>query len=172
MKEPYLIMNMKEEWVKIIHHSNYSVSNFGQVRNDRTGHILKACFNTDGYLQLNLGKNKAVRVHVIVKESFHGPRPEGYEIHHIDGDRSNPELWNLQFVTRSEHLKISYKEGNKKPVNHKGERNPAAKITRKDAIKIRKKYKSGKYTHKQLAKLYGLSRGHVSGIISGVKWAS
>lgn len=65
-----------------------------------------------GYLQIRLsreGKRKAHYVHRIVWETFHGPIPEGYEINHIDHNKSNNSLGNLELVTHSENIKKAVK---------------------------------------------------------------
>ncbi len=49
---------MVETYKKIVGFENYSVSDFGNVRNDKTGRILKGRDNGDGYLQAGLMKNK------------------------------------------------------------------------------------------------------------------
>ena len=45
-------------------------------------------------------------LHREVWKHFNGEIPEGYVIHHIDGDPSNNDLANLQMLTRSEHVKL------------------------------------------------------------------
>ncbi len=45
-------------------------------------------------------------MHRYVWEYYNGKIPSGYEIHHIDFDRSNNDISNLQLVSRSEHRKI------------------------------------------------------------------
>jgi hypothetical protein len=44
--------------------------------------------------------------HHFVWESVNGAIPEGYEIHHIDGDKHNNDIENLKLLTRAEHQKI------------------------------------------------------------------
>ena len=48
------------------------------------------------------------RLHVVVWEHFNGPKPEGYDIHHIDGDKDNNEIDNLFCITSSEHRRYHY----------------------------------------------------------------
>ena len=48
------------------------------------------------------------RLHVVVWEHFNGPKPEGYDIHHIDGDKDNNEIDNLFCITRIEHRRYHY----------------------------------------------------------------
>lgn len=44
-------------------------------------------------------------------ESHYGKIPDGYEIHHIDGDRSNDAIKNLMCVSIEEHFRIHYSQG-------------------------------------------------------------
>ena len=46
-----------------------------------------------------------------IYEDYYGSIPEGYEIHHIDGDRSNNDISNLKCVTTQEHYDIHFQQG-------------------------------------------------------------
>lgn len=48
-------------------------------------------------------QRKGVRLHRKVWEQHNGPIPEGYDVHHIDGDRSHNNIENLQLMQRTEH---------------------------------------------------------------------
>jgi hypothetical protein len=45
-------------------------------------------------------------VHTVVWERANGPVPDGYEVHHIDGDKQNPDLANLELLTRRDHKRL------------------------------------------------------------------
>ena len=47
-----------------------------------------------------------IYMHRYVWEYYNGPIPKNHEIHHIDFDRSNNDISNLQLMTKSEHRKI------------------------------------------------------------------
>ena len=49
---------------------------------------------------------KKVPEHVLVWERAHGPKPQGCDIHHIDGNGKNNALENLECLTKSEHRRI------------------------------------------------------------------
>ena len=50
-------------------------------------------------------KSQVVTVHCLVAYSFLGPRPEGFEIDHVNGDPSDNRACNLEYVTREENLR-------------------------------------------------------------------
>lgn len=45
-----------------------------------------------------------IRLHRAVWAQAHGPIPEGYHVHHIDGDPGNNDLSNLELVHNSKHI--------------------------------------------------------------------
>lgn len=49
-------------------------------------------------------------IHRAVWESFNGEIPKGHHIHHIDGDKSNNDIYNLQLLSASEHTSMHAKE--------------------------------------------------------------
>lgn len=93
----------------------YRVSSHGQVTNVRSGRTLKHFVDNWGYLRVDLfvdGKRHARRVHVLVATAFIGPRPDGLEIRHLDGVRTNCDLGNLAYGTRSENRYDEVAHGN------------------------------------------------------------
>lgn len=96
-----------EQWKKIKDYENYSVSNFGNVRNDITNK--KIYLNDKGgeYLSVNLYKNnkrKRFYVHRLVAIYFIENKDNKPEVNHIDGDKHNNDYTNLEWVTRSENI--------------------------------------------------------------------
>lgn len=63
--------------------------------------------NGTGYLQVTLNKDskrKKYYIHRLVWETFNGSIPKGYEVDHIDCDKNNNALCNLQLMTRKENM--------------------------------------------------------------------
>lgn len=92
------------EWRKI-KGFHYSVSNTGEVRNDKTGRILKKRHSTSGYLCVQLFDKKTYfkYVHRLVGEAFVQNPKNHPQIDHIDGDKTNNDVSNLRWVSVSEN---------------------------------------------------------------------
>lgn len=90
----------------------YEVSSYGRVSNYRK--IMKTYQINSGYHALKLIKNgirKSVLIHRLVAECFI-PNPENKpEVNHIDGDKGNNRIDNLEWVTSSENKSHAYKTG-------------------------------------------------------------
>ena len=68
---------------------------------------LAAVSNGLGYLQVKTsmeGELHRKYAHVLVWEAFNGPIPDGYEIDHIDDNKQNNQLSNLQLLTRKQNM--------------------------------------------------------------------
>ncbi|MGR3315405.1 MAG: HNH endonuclease signature motif containing protein [Roseovarius indicus] len=57
----------------------------------------------DGYIHLGLDDGRIVAEHRHVWERANGPIPEGYQIHHLDSDRTNNKLRNLEALLPGDH---------------------------------------------------------------------
>lgn len=77
-----------------------------KIRNARSKRHLNCYKNNQGYYFTTVcikGKVKHVTVHSLVAECWLGAKPEGYEIDHIDKDKTNNHYTNLRYVTHSEN---------------------------------------------------------------------
>jgi len=112
---------MKEIWVETYCSPFYEVSNLGNVRSiERERHwrfgktqkikgkVLSPRIEKAGYnlydLMLENGKKKTIRVHQLVYHSFKNTKPlKDMVVDHINGDKSNNSLDNLQFISHTEN---------------------------------------------------------------------
>lgn len=84
---------------------DYAINEAGEVRNNRTSRILKACANKHGYLLVELykdGEGKCHYIHSLLGIYFLGCPPDK-SIDHIDRNRSNNNLSNLRVVTAQQN---------------------------------------------------------------------
>lgn len=92
----------------------YQVSNTGKVRNAR-GSILKPTGKSDRYHTVRLYRSGKVfkdwLVHRLVANEFLGMPGDGYEVNHIDGNRYNNNVSNLEWVTHRENMIHAVKHG-------------------------------------------------------------
>jgi len=103
----------KERWVKIEGCPNYSVSDRGQVRNDKRGKMLRHGVNGDGYLYVILyanSKRKMHKVHRLVAKAFCENPNEEREVDHIDLNKTNNHYGNLRWLSRSNNLRNKRKK--------------------------------------------------------------
>ena len=83
----------------------YEISNFGNVRNVKTGRIMKTNVNKDGYYRLNIRNDEECKFFILrlVAQTFI-PNPENKPlIDHIDGNVKNNNVSNLRWATHSEN---------------------------------------------------------------------
>ena len=89
---------------------NYEVSQDGQVRNKKTGRIMKPYLKHNGYLAIDLlidGKKQKWRINRLVLVVW-CPRDDmrSLESHHINHIRTDNRLCNLMWTTKQENLKF------------------------------------------------------------------
>lgn len=105
------------EWRPVKGFENlYAVSNEGDVKSlariDSRGHrvgerILKPAKGTPGYLTVTIykgGGGKTHHIHQLVARAFIGECPDGYEVNHINEEKIDNRLNNLEYVTRKQNL--------------------------------------------------------------------
>lgn len=100
---------MQEIWKQIIYNgfkTNYSVSNLGRVKNDKSGRILKLSDSNEykvASISLGHGNIKRFLVHRLVAVAFLNNSNNKEYVNHIDGNKTNNNVNNLEWVTPSEN---------------------------------------------------------------------
>ncbi len=106
-----------EVWEKTAY-INYEVSNLGRVRNTKTGKILKGHINDgNGYRTVSLSTQNGtvtIEVHRLVAIAFLGFE-EGKVVHHLDENKLNNKLINLEWVTQQQNVQASVRPRNTNP---------------------------------------------------------
>lgn len=95
---------MEEHWRPIEHFEGYSVSNYGNVRTDKSGRILRLSENQFGLLQVGLMRD-GVQYHrsvpLLVAKAFLPEVPGPFDTPiNLDGDRHNNDVRNLAWRPR------------------------------------------------------------------------
>lgn len=152
---------MREKWKWVVGYEGYYlVSNAGRVMSvphkpkvgPNCGYLLKQRRCNSGYPAVVLsvdGKKKNAMVHRMVAQAF-VENPKGKEeVNHIDGDKTNNSVENLEWVTRSENAVHAYKNLPRKKSNY----HHSVKLTADKARSIR----SEPGTAASIAKKYGIS---------------
>ena len=107
----------------------YAINENGEVMILKTKKIKKPIVGSWGYYTIGLYKNKknhTVLLHRLLAETFISNPENKEQVNHIDGNKLNNDINNLEWVTRSENLLHAYK-------------NNLSKITTSNAQESRKK---------------------------------
>jgi hypothetical protein len=65
----------------------------------------KIFINSSGYPNIKIGR-KLVDLHILIWERANGTRPDGYVIHHIDENKLNFKIDNLELLSKLDHRRI------------------------------------------------------------------
>lgn len=157
---------MKERWKDVSgYEGGYMISNLGRVKSlpnvSRSGErVMNPTVSKTGYTQAHLskcGKASKLLVHRLVADSFITKVDGKHDVNHIDCNRLNNCVTNLEWCTRRENTQHGMKYGN---IRHK--------LTQDDVNCIR--YLHGCFSMLELAVIYNLTTSTVHGIINNVKW--
>lgn len=146
----------------------YEIDNLGNVYSVKHG-ILKP-YLKNGYFAVNLYSKtcKHYYIHRLVAESFI-PNPEKLrEVNHLDCNKLNNHVSNLEWCNRMRNLKHSYENGLKRC----GEKHGMHKLTENEVLQIRNEYvknSKDKSLHK-LADKYGVDWCTIQAIVTGKLW--
>lgn len=159
------------EWRPVPFADGYEVSNFGDVRSiSRTiirkdgkpypvkGKLLKQ--RTYNYATVDLKIGSPVTVHRIVASAFLGLdySDKKVQVNHIDGNRLNNMLLNLELCDASYNVKDGFNRG--RVIHNKGK----SRLCEDDIIEIKSLSRSG-LTQREIAKRFNVSQSLINGVL-------
>jgi hypothetical protein len=167
----FKMLQIEEIWKPIINYEGlYELSVFGKIKSLKSVKEKTLIPKKDkyGHLQVRLYKNGIVKqysVHRLVLETFIGPRPEGMEGCHNDGNGSNNFLENLRYDTHENNMRDRIKH----KTNNPGSKCNFSKLIESNISGIRKLHIEGK-SDTEIAKIYGVGRMTINDIINNKTW--
>lgn len=173
-----------EKWKKISGYDFYLVSDSGKIKSETRivtkknglqqkvqSRIMKPKISKHGYFRIGLvdknGKQKFYQLHRLVLITFAGLDEVKTQVNHIDGNKSNNSLSNLEWVTSSENQRHAHLIGLK---SQKGEKHAQSRLTEKQVLEIRESLLNG-VKQKILAEKYGVIRSYISEIKTKKAWS-
>lgn len=150
-------------------HENRAVDSEGNVwkyrKTKRAWHKCRTQPDRQGYLRL-VFDGKVHGVHVLVLESFVGPRPKGMDAsHYPDPDPANNRLSNLRWESHRENMSRKIEHG----TYQGGEKNNGAKLTEAQVVDIRERFATGELAA-DLAAIFGVTVHRIRRIVQREIW--
>ncbi len=194
MKNLHLLSTDKpsrEVWKDVIGHEGlYQVSNFGNVKSLdrivnklnsisylRKGKICTQSKSNLGYMTVGFTiNNKKVNkyVHKLVAEAFITNENNYPQVNHMDCDKTNNRMYNLEWCTNSQNHIHASKNGLNKlhlhRVAYSGEESGRSLLTKEQVLEIKKIYIPYKYSAKKLSKEYNVSESCITHILNNTSW--
>jgi len=142
-------------------YKNFEINENGDIRNKSTNHIYKKRIDTHGYyrITLSLGKRghvKSILIHKALAETFIA-NPKNYPIvNHIDENKTNISLSNLEWVTN--------KINTNKSLDNRYSKNPLANNRKLSVEDIKYIRENSTISNRKLAKIFNVSSTTISNI--------
>lgn len=153
-------VNHPLDWVVIEEFPNYEIARSGMIRNKTTNKVKKISKGHRGYPVVSLRKNGKMylrTVHILLARTFIANPQNKPEVNHIDGNKANYKLENLEWVTRKENDNHARRTGLHKSDGDK----PVLQYT-KDMILVNR-FKSAS----EAARKTGYNRSNISSAARG-----
>lgn len=166
---------MIERWAEVAGWPGYRISTSGTLLGKRGG-PLAGFQDKNGYRCAYLGprlRGASIKVHRLVAAAFIGPIPEGMQVNHINGVKSDNRLENLEIVTPAENIRHSFQKLGRVGANTnpaKGVSHHNARLTADEVKDIRRLYAAG-IKQVTLAERFNTPQTNVSSIVRRKAWA-
>lgn len=160
--------NPNEEWRTIPEHEGYQVSSLGRVMGPRG--LRKMRQQRGGYLSFNVwdGKYMTLFPHRLAAAAFLGPKPDGFQVNHKNGDKSDNRVENLEYVTPSQNVRHAHRLG---LIDfRRGEQHQNSTTTEEVVREVRRLYATTRLPVSEIARRTGLRYNHAWQIARNKLW--
>jgi hypothetical protein len=145
----------------------YYVSAEGWVWSNRANRIIVGTLcGQMGYRAIQFPDGSRRYIHEIVCSTFHGPRPSGQQVRHLNGSRADNRAANLAWGTKAENEADKIAHG----TTPKGERNPMARLNRGAVNRMRQIRAETGQSFAVIASSFGVSTMTAFRAITGENW--
>jgi hypothetical protein len=101
-----------EQWKQSVDYPTFELSSEGRIRNRETGTVRVQTLNGAGYLQIVSRHHGNIRIHQEVCKLFKGDTYKpGSVVNHLDGNKTNNTVSNLEWTTSSFNTKHAWDNG-------------------------------------------------------------
>lgn len=159
---------MMEEWKDC--EDGYMVSSYGRFYSKLAGRCLSIkSLNQDGYVKVAPHGHTQLLNRLVAQAFIPNPHNKS-TVNHIDGNKTNNRVDNLEWSTRSEQMIHAYKHELKKPM--RGSKNANSKLTNEQVKAISKEYVRRSRTHGTVAlgRKYGVSNRVIGLVVRGLAY--
>lgn len=165
-------MNIADErWETIEEFPNYMISTESRVMNKTTLKLISTHYNKrfkHRAIRLwNNGKTRILKLYRLKAIAFI-PNPENKpQVNHIDGNRMNEDLSNMEWMSASENMKHSYDTGLCKGFFKKGLDSQNLKLSKDDVLLLRQWKKSGFYDFQKIGRVFNVCNQYADRVANG-----
>ena len=153
---------------------DYMINENGQIYSPVYKRFLATTKDKYGYDQVFLSckdKRRKFLVHRLVMETFNNiENYHSYQVNHIDGNKSNNNIDNLEWCDAKYNTNHAIKLGLRKPLDQLGSKNRMAKLNEEQVVEICMLLATKKYTNKQISHIYNVSESCIEGIRERRNW--
>ena len=156
------------------------VSSFGRLRSIKKlkggrirDNLLSIGLSSTGYCQISLrlpeGNYKNYRINRLVAKIFIDNPENKEQVNHIDGNKMNNNISNLEWCSAKENVQHAHRTG---LIKHRtGEEIYWSKLTEENVREIKTILRSKTKSHRQIGAMFNVSKSAISEISRGKNWA-